>query len=167
MSLLRKSLNPSRWSFPGMESIASSFNFQYFLISLWSEITCLGSIPHFPTHSIWLSTNEFQEMCPVPWVLLCLFVPKILSSSLTPRNTSSFLTRSVQLIVSILLQHHISKPLTLFRSTFRIGWFSAPQKTALQMQHSIVWSLNLSPGCWTSQTFPCCWILLLGLQSLI
>jgi len=81
-----RSLASSRGDLSEMESIAFSFNFQYFIISLRSSITCLRCIPHFAVHSILLS--------------------------LTLRNTSSFLTQSVQLIVSILLQHHISKSST-------------------------------------------------------
>ena len=46
-------------------------------------------------------------MWPNPFAFRLITVCWVLFSSLTPCNTSSFLTRSVQLI-SILLQHHIS-----------------------------------------------------------
>jgi hypothetical protein len=46
-------------------------------------------------------------------------------------NTSSCFTRSVQLIFSILLQHHISKPRRYFWSAFRNVQVSAPCKAVL------------------------------------
>ena len=59
----------------------------------------------------------------------------IFLSSLTLSNTSSFLTRSVQLIFSILLQHLISELSRYFWSTVRSVQISTPHKTMLQMQH--------------------------------
>jgi hypothetical protein len=47
---------------------------------------------------------------------------------LTLCNTSSFLARSVQLIFSILLQHHISELSRYFWSTFRSVHVSVPYK---------------------------------------
>ena len=52
--------------------------------------------------------------------------------SLTLSNTSSFLTWSVQLIFSILLQHHISKLSRCFWSITRSVQVSAPYKAMLQ-----------------------------------
>jgi hypothetical protein len=52
----------------------------------------------------------------------------IFPSSLTLSNTSSFLTRSVQLIFSILLQHHILKLFRYFWYTFQSFQVSAPYK---------------------------------------
>jgi hypothetical protein len=63
-----------------------------------------------------------------------LIVFSILLSSLTLCNTSSFLTRSVQL-TSTLLYQHISKFSWYFSSTFRSVHVSAPYKATLQMQH--------------------------------
>jgi hypothetical protein len=48
-----------------------------------------------------------RKMRPVQLAFDCFIVCKIFLSSLTLCNTSSFLIRSVQLIFSILLQHHI------------------------------------------------------------
>jgi hypothetical protein len=48
-------------------------------------------------------------------------------------NTSSFLTWSVQLIFSILLQHYISKISRYFWSTAPSVQVSAPYKAMLQM----------------------------------
>jgi hypothetical protein len=54
---------------------------------------------------------------------------------LTLSNTSSFLTWSVQLIFSILLQHHISKLFSCFWSTARSVPVSAPNQPMFHMQH--------------------------------
>ena len=56
-------------------------------------------------------------------------------SSLTVCNTSSFLTRQVQLIFSILLQHNITNIFRYFWSTFRSVQVSAPYNAIIQMQH--------------------------------
>jgi len=53
--------------------------------------------------------------------------------SLTLSNTFSFLTWSIQMIFSILLQHHISKLSRCFWSTSRSVQVSAPYKAMLQM----------------------------------
>jgi hypothetical protein len=58
---------------------------------------------------------------PIQLVFRLLISCRIFLCSLTLSNTSSFLTWSVQLIFSILLQHHISKLSTYFCSTARIG----------------------------------------------
>jgi hypothetical protein len=52
---------------------------------------------------------------------------------LTVCNTSSFLTRSVQLIFSILLDHHISKLPRFLLSTFGSVQVSATYKAVFQM----------------------------------
>jgi hypothetical protein len=52
---------------------------------------------------------------------------------LTVCNTSSFLTRPVQLIFSIFLQYHISQLYRYFWSTFRSVQVSAPYKAVFQM----------------------------------
>ena len=55
--------------------------------------------------------------------------------SLTPRKISSFHTQSVQLIFSILHQHHISKLSGYFKPTFRNIQVSAPYKALLHILH--------------------------------
>jgi hypothetical protein len=52
---------------------------------------------------------------------------------LTLSNTSSFLTRSVQLIFSIFLQYHVSNISSWFYYTARSVQISAPYKPILQM----------------------------------
>jgi len=51
-------------------------------------------------------------------------------------NTSSFPTRSVQLITATLLQHHISKRSKQFRYTFAALQVAAPHKAVTQTLHS-------------------------------
>ena len=53
--------------------------------------------------------------------VLLFMLCRIFLSSLTLCNTSSFYLRSVQLIFSILLQHHISNLSTYFWSTYKHG----------------------------------------------
>jgi hypothetical protein len=49
-----------------------------------------------------------HKMWPIQWAFLIFIVCRMHRSSLTVCNTSSFLTWSVQLIFSVLYQHHIS-----------------------------------------------------------
>jgi hypothetical protein len=70
-------------------------------------------------------------------------------SPLTLCGTSSLFTRPVQLIFSILLHHHISKPWRYFWSTFRSVQVSAPYKGMLQMLYITSFFLIF--------TFSCCW----------
>ena len=69
----------------------------------------------------------------------------ILLSSLTLCNTSSFPTRSAQLIFFDLLQHHISKLPRCFWSTFRSVQVSAPYKSNYP-NLAYYSTSNLSPG---------------------
>ena len=69
-----------------------------------------------------------REMWPIKLAFRLLISCKILPCSLTQSNTSSFLTRSIRLIFSILLQHHISKLTTCFWSSPRSTHVSAPYK---------------------------------------
>jgi hypothetical protein len=48
-------------------------------------------------------------MRPIQSAFLHITLCRIFLSSLTPCNSSSIVTRSVQLIFPILLQHHVSK----------------------------------------------------------
>jgi len=72
---------------------------------------------------------------------------RIFLSSLTLCNISSFHTHLVQLIFSILLQHHISKLPRYFRSIFQSVQISALYKDKLQMWHFSSFILNLSLIC--------------------
>jgi hypothetical protein len=76
-----------------------------------------------------------HKMWPIQLAFLFFIVSRIFLSSLTLCNTFSFLTRSVQIIFLILLQHPIPKLSRYFRSTFRSVQVPAPYKAMLQMQH--------------------------------
>ena len=67
-------------------------------------------------------------MCPICFLISC----RIFLCLLTLSNTSSFLTWSVQLIFSILLQHYISKLSSYFWSAARSVQVSAPYKAMLR-----------------------------------
>jgi hypothetical protein len=74
-------------------------------------------------------------MWPIQLDFLYFPVYKILASS--PLYNNSFFTWSVQLISSILLQHHISKLPSYFSSIFQSVQISAPYKARLWLYHSI------------------------------
>ena len=74
-------------------------------------------------------------MWPIQFVFLMCNVCMTLLYFLTPCNTSSFLTRWVQQIFSILHQHHILKLPACFWSKFRHVQVSAPHKAMLQTQN--------------------------------
>ena len=99
-------------------STASSLNLQYPLFSLASFSGCLPLLPHllvtyflpsiFPL--IMCFRRQFQrKMWPIQLAFLVFTVCTICNSSLPLGNIPSFLTRSLQLAFSNLLQHHISK----------------------------------------------------------
>ena len=75
-----------------------------------------------------------RKMWTIQIAFLLFTVRRIfLSSALC--NTSAFFTRCVQLIFSILLQHHISKLSRNFCPTSRRVQVSAPYKAVLQIWH--------------------------------
>ena len=87
---------------------------------------------------------------------------RIFLCSLKLSNTSSFLTRSVQLIFSTLLQHHISK---LPRCT----WYAAPKCPSFSTIQSyapalLESSLNMIAICWLKD-FSSCLMLIWPWQS--
>ena len=99
-----------------MRSSDSSFNFQYYVLSLRSFRYMLisSSSPYrhfFPSFCISFS-NVFQQAVPMQCVTNTVSLPffivrRIFFSSVTLCSTSSFFTPSIQKIFSILLQHHI------------------------------------------------------------
>uniref|UniRef100_A0A6M2DYA5 Putative secreted protein n=1 Tax=Xenopsylla cheopis TaxID=163159 RepID=A0A6M2DYA5_XENCH len=79
-----------------------------------SSISCILLLPIPFTPSIFpsiasCSKQSVLRICPIQLVFLLMIVSNIVLSSPTLRSTSSFVTLSVHLIYSILLQHHISK----------------------------------------------------------
>ena len=98
-------------------SSASYFNFHYPRVSLRSPSSWLRLLPRllftsllpciFPP--ITCFRRQFLlKLWPIQLAFLLLAVRRIFLSSLTLCNTVLFLTQSVQLIASILLQHYIS-----------------------------------------------------------
>ena len=101
-----------------VRSRASSFKWEYpplFLRSSSSFLRLLLCLPvtYIPPSifpSLTLCRRQFlPKKWPIKLAFLLLISRRILLCSLTLSNTSSFLTWSVQLIFSILLQHRISK----------------------------------------------------------
>lgn len=89
----------------------SSFKFQYFAFYLSS---CLRLFLLFPFTSTLSSVICFEkqllrQIWPTQLTFLVCFVSRMFLSSSALRNTSSFVTKSIQLIFSILIQQHISK----------------------------------------------------------
>jgi len=111
-----------------VRSRASSFKWEYPLLSLRSSSSYLRLLPRLLATSIspfiFPSITCFRKqflckMCPTQLAFRFLISCRIFLCILTPSNTSSFLTWSVQLIFSILLQHHISKLSRYFWSAAR------------------------------------------------
>jgi hypothetical protein len=118
------------------ESAISCFLFQYSVscISLRSSSSYLSFPPHlrvtsilpFIFPSVTCSTRKIlRNMWPIQLDFLLFIMCRIFLSSLSLWHISQFLTQSVQLILSILLQHHISK-------LPRYCWFT-PQ--SIQVKH--------------------------------
>jgi len=121
---------------------ASSFKWEYPLLSLRSSnsflclLSCLPvtSIPPCIFPSITRFRRQFlRKMWPIQFAFRLRISCRIFLCSLTLSNTSSFLTWLVQLIFSILLQHHISKLPRCFWSTARSVQVSAPYKAMIKM----------------------------------
>ena len=112
-----------------VRSRASSFKWEYPLLSLRSSSSyiCLPprllatSISPFIFPSITCFRRQFlRKLWPIQLAFRFLISCRIFLCSLTLSYTSSFLTWSVQLIFSILLQHHISK-LSIILQTY---WYT-------------------------------------------
>jgi len=106
-----------------VRSRASSFNFQYSLLPVRSSSSFLRLLPRLPIisifHSIFSSTTcctqQFlRKMSPIQSIFIRFIVARMLLSSLT----IWFFTRSVQLILPILIQHHILEYLQLLLTHF-------------------------------------------------
>ena len=100
-----------KWFLHIMQSRASSFNWQYPLLSLRLSSSFLHLLPHllvtsicpfiFPSITCW--RRQFLcKMWPIQLAFRFLISCRIFLCSLTLSNTSSFLMWSVQLIFSIL-----------------------------------------------------------------
>ena len=142
-SVLRRVHSLFQRDFPKtVHSSASTLNFHYRSVSLQSSSSCLRLFPRVPVMSIlpfiFPSIECFigrflRKMWPIQLAFLLFIVCSTHLSSLTLCNTSSFLTRSVQLIFSILLQHHTSKLSRYFQSTFQTVQVSARYRAGPQI----------------------------------
>jgi hypothetical protein len=109
-------------------SRVSSSKREYPLISLRSSNSFLCLLPRLPLSpispfifsSITCYRRQFlRKMWPIQFAFPLRISCRIFPCSFTLSNTSSFLTWSVQLIFSILLQYHILELSRCFRSTAR------------------------------------------------
>ena len=129
--------NSSKASSPQSTIQCFPVNFQYPLVSVLSPSSCLRR-PYRTPVTIKLSIifplircferHFLRKKWPIKSAFLSSFLPSFIVcmfslSSLTLCHTFLFLTRSVQLIFSVLLQH-ISKLPRYFCSTFRSVQFS-------------------------------------------
>jgi len=115
-----------------VRSRASSFKWEYPLISLRSSNSFLRlllcfpvtSIPPCISPSITRCRRQFlRKMWPIQFAFVLRISCRIFLYSLTLSNTSLFITWSVQLIFSVLLQHHISKLSRCFWSSLLLHVF--------------------------------------------
>jgi hypothetical protein len=118
-----------------VRSWASSFNFQYLLASLRSSKSCLRLLPrlHFPIifpPMMCFRRQFLRNMCPIQLAFFRLIVWIMFLCSFILCNIASLFKRSIQLIFSILLQHHISELSRYFWSISRKVCFRTTQSYA-------------------------------------
>ena len=127
--------NPPKRFLHIVRSRVSSFKWENPLLSLSSFSTFLLFLPCLLVTSIspfifpsitCFRTQLLRKMWPIQLAFRFVISCRIFICSLTLSNTSSFLTWSVQLIFSILLQHCISKLFRYFWSAARSVQVSAP-----------------------------------------
>ena len=125
-----------------VRSRASSFKWEYPLLSLRSSSSVLRLLPRLLVTSISLfifpsitcfRRQFLRKMWPIQLAFRFHISCRIFLCSSTLSNTSSFLTWPVQLIFSILLQHHISRLSRYFWSAARSVQVSVPYKAIFQM----------------------------------
>ena len=161
-----------------VRSRASSFNWQYPLLSWRSSSSFLHLLPRllitsicrFIFPSITCCRRQFlRKMWPIQLAFRFLISCRIFLCSLTLSNTSSFLTRSVQLIFSILLQHHISKLSRPFWSVARSIQFSAPYsfpKTKFMRTKQKYFNLHITNFYTSRQRTSTCFCLLITAKNI-
>ena len=125
-----------------VRSRASSFKWEYPLLSLRSSSSFLRLLPRLLVTSIspfifpLITCFRRQFLCkmwPIQLAFRFFISCRIFRCSLTLSNNSSLLTWSVQMIFSILLQHHISKLSRYFWSAAWSIQVLVPYKAMLQM----------------------------------
>ena len=145
MSVLNRSLVPSKLSPPRRTNYYSPFKFTVPSISRknMQYLLTSSSLPfrHFLLPSIFPSITRFRRqfrrnILPIQLAFISIFCTILMPHS-TLCNTSAFLTWSVQLISSNLLQHHISKRSMYVWSTY----------LSVQFQHNKISAPNSSFYC--------------------
>jgi hypothetical protein len=144
-----------------VRSRASSFGCEYSLLPLRSCSSFIRllprlpvtSIPSFVFPSITCHRRQFlRKMWPIQLAFRLLISCRIFLCSLTLSTTSSFLTLSVQLIFSILLQHHILKLSRCFWFFLNIGskfglpvWGKIMRQAREQSRHNEgnIWTVGI------------------------
>ena len=151
----KRILHRVRWS-------ASSFNFQNLLFYFRLPSSCLRLLPRLSVTStgpsIFPSITCFRrqflhEMWPIKLTCFLCIVCRAFLSPLPLCNPYSFLTRSVEMIFSVRLQHHISKLSRYFWSTFRSDQFQHHIRLCSKFSTLLVSSSILSPVCWWKKAF--------------
>ena len=140
-----------------VRSRASSFKWEYPLLSLRSSSSFLRLLPRLPVTcippfifpSITRCRRQFlHKMWPIQLAFRLLISCRILLCCLTLSNTSSFLTWSIQIIFSILFQHNISKLSTFFSDLLpEVSQFLHHIKLCSKCSTSLASSSTPSPMC--------------------
>jgi len=113
----------------------------YILSSLFLPVTCFRR-------------QFLRSMRPIQLAFLLFLVYRIFLSSSAPCNSSSFLTRSVQMTSSNLLHHHISRISRYGRPAFRSVQVSASCKAMPPMYHfTSVFPLNFKSNFLVKRAF--------------
>ena len=130
-------------------------------------LTCSSSSsPAFCLSVTCFRRHFIRNMWPIKLILTSFYcrLCRIFLSSFTFCNTSSFLTRYVQLISSVLFQHHVSKLSRYFWSLSRSVQVSALNSALRQMQHFTSFFFKSKSIFLVKKRLLLCWTLILPLQ---
>jgi len=119
----------------------SSFKLQYFVFYTRSFSRCLRLLPRFPVTSTFPSVTCFEkrhlrQIWPTQLTFLLCFTCRMFLFSSPLRNTSSFITRSIQMVFYILIKQHISKLTRSFWFTVRIVQSLAPAMASPSLRNT-------------------------------
>jgi len=137
-----------------VQSRASSFKWEYPLLSLRSSSSLLRLLPRLLATSIspfifpsitCFRRQSLRKMCPIQLAFRFLISCRIFLCSLTLSNTSSFLTWSVQLIFSSTTFRNFPGIFDLLPEASKFQHHTKPCSKCTIL---LVSSSNLSPVCW-------------------
>jgi hypothetical protein len=138
-----------------MQSSASTINLQYLVFSCRPSSSCLRPLPRFRvTSSVYLSINNvFKKRIPVQGMTNTVSLPSFMVlmtflSYLTPFNTSSFLTCSLQLICASCANTTFQNVPVISDLLSKVSSFQQYTKLCSKCSSLLLPSLNLSPICW-------------------